>query len=822
MHTNSRSNFLALKWLLLAVGVSGFALTRAAAQPPAGVSATTNGEVPAPDILRGAGERTPSRSEYFTWINHYDNGPTAPQTMANLAFFKKLHEDYGMVLDIYAFDVGALDGGTPTLEQRLVPSTELKHIAASAATMQTRLGVWTGADGYGDTPQQEAARREIFVALCRDLNFALFKFDSYSIAGPRPEKLPCLARTLSECRSFTPDLICLNHRQELGPAAPLMTTTLWEGAETYVDVHSSNPCTAPHHRAGVLSRGVPPNLTRLVEDHGVCFSSCLDYWEDDVVLQAFNRSLILAPEIYANPWLLNDAEFPLLARLFNLHRRYNRILVDGMVLPEPVYGSHAVSRGDGQTRFLTMRNLSWTSATRLVKCDASIGLVDNGQPVEIRQIHPTEKILGQIKFGGQIPVDVPSFRASLLLISNEKIGEIGLAGCNYQIVRDVPGKPVTIKLLGMPGSTAEHVRLSGGARKFSRATLDGAAIDAFAGGGTLAIQFSGNELKEACQRKLGELQPTPVPADAEALYEATVFAADNNALEARSLLRSGPTNIPEVAAARQAFFEQPLFVTQGAWDRYAFDSNPETSFRCRKLKYPVNPINGGVFRLDLGKPELMDRMVLTGRDFPAALVVEVSEDLSSWTTIQPQQDATALTLTPPPDKPLRYVRITPTLANGVAEVMAYRNGQPLANRSAWRASNLFGPYAAAPARFAWSCAFKLDELAPKSYLAIAIPGVHGAEGAYAAIRVNGRPVGAPDRAQSYLSNGWEGLVGFTGGLSNQNYTYYIPLTPDMVGKPIEAVVLQLGGTAAQQAKIAPEVWITAYPAPFVAREMVLW
>ncbi len=435
-----------------------------------------------------------------------------------------------------------------------------------------------------------------------------------------------------------------------------MTTTLWEGAETYVDVHSSNPCTAPHHRAGVLSRGVPPNLTRLVEDHGVCFSSCLDYWEDDVVLQAFNRSLMLTPEIYANPWLLNDAEFPLLARLFNLHRRYNQILVDGMVLPEPVYGSHAVARGDGQTRFLTIRNLSWTSATRLVKCDECIGLVDNGQPVEIRQLHPTEKILGHLKFGEQVAVDVPSFRASLLLISNGKISEIGLADCNYQIVRDLPGQPVTIKLLGMPGSVAEQVRLSAGARTFSKATLDG----------------------------------------------------------------------------------------------------------------------------------------------------------------------TAITLTPPPDQPLRYVRITPTLANGVAEVMAYRNGQPLADRSAWRASNLFGRYAAAPARYAWSCAFKLDELAPQSYLAIAIPGVHGAEGAYAAIRVNGRPVGAPDRAQSYISNGWEGLVGFTGGPGNQNYTYYIPLTADMVGKPIEAVVLQLGGADAQPAKIAPEVWITAYPTPFVAREIVLW
>jgi hypothetical protein len=52
--------------------------------------------------------------------------------MANLAFFKKLHDDYGIVLDIYAFDVGALDGGSPGPGQRLVPSAELKHIAAAS------------------------------------------------------------------------------------------------------------------------------------------------------------------------------------------------------------------------------------------------------------------------------------------------------------------------------------------------------------------------------------------------------------------------------------------------------------------------------------------------------------------------------------------------------------------------------------------------------------------------------------------------------------------------------------------------------------------
>lgn len=69
-----------------------------------------------------------------------------------------------------------------------------------------------------------------------------------------------------------------------------------------------------------------------------CLSSCLDYWEDELVLQAFNRSLLLSPQIYGNPWLLSDREFPKLERIFNLHRKFSGLLVDGIELP-PTYES---------------------------------------------------------------------------------------------------------------------------------------------------------------------------------------------------------------------------------------------------------------------------------------------------------------------------------------------------------------------------------------------------------------------------------------------------------------------------------------------------
>ena len=36
----------------------------------------------------GADERTPSRSEYFSWINNTNEGSTEKQTLVNLAFFR--------------------------------------------------------------------------------------------------------------------------------------------------------------------------------------------------------------------------------------------------------------------------------------------------------------------------------------------------------------------------------------------------------------------------------------------------------------------------------------------------------------------------------------------------------------------------------------------------------------------------------------------------------------------------------------------------------------------------------------------------------------
>ena len=271
-------------------------------------------------------EKTPSKSEYFSWISHTNEGSTEEYTLKCLSFFKYLHDNYSMTLDIYAWDAGNLDGAGNSYETLDSPKILKQYpngympLVSYAKEMNTRMGVWGGADGYGNTKKDAKARHDLLVKLCKDYNFALFKFDT--VCGElRSEKIPYFEKTIIDCRKYSKDLILLNHRNDLRKASYLSTTFLWEGLETYTDVHCYNKICAPHNRAYIFNRGYTDGLRRLTEDHGVCISSSIDYFEDDLIYQAFNRCLILSPEIYGNPWLMRDDELPILAHIFNLHSR---------------------------------------------------------------------------------------------------------------------------------------------------------------------------------------------------------------------------------------------------------------------------------------------------------------------------------------------------------------------------------------------------------------------------------------------------------------------------------------------------------------------
>jgi len=900
--------------------------------------------------LKGPTEKTPSYSQYFSWINNTNEGATEANTLANLDFFRWLHDEYGMVLDIYAFDAGAIDGprtyGTISDERfKANYPNGWGGIVKKAAAMGTRLGVWLGPDGFGDTPAEEKARRDMLVKLCKEYNFALFKMDAVC-SQLRESKQEALKQTLIECRKYSPDLILLNHRLKLGVAEPYATTFLWGGAETYIDVHMANwASTAPHNRASAMSRGLPPKLMRLTEDHGVCISSCIDFWDDDLILQAFNRCLILAPETYGSPWFMRDDEFPKFARINNLHRRWREIMVNGIRLPEEQYGRSAVSRGDKSTRLITLRNLSWEPVQYAVKLDKTIGLESPGR-VELRQFHPTERIIGRFKGGAEVKVEVLPFRSCLLLATTKPSGELGVEGCDYQVIRDRPGKSVVIKLLGMPGSKAS-VKLAPTGRGLTGATVGGKPAAGLLKGKSADVAFGGEALKQAWHRKLGELKPAKVPSDAEALYEATCFAADSNALEYRSRQRSGPTKIPQVKAARDVFFAQKLLRDRGCWDRFMFDGDPETFFGATGR---AKGVRGGALRLDFGKPiklggldiacaydpsgiwDIIPTKYVTNRDgkpggltgeyfegskfegkpvltrvdreisfrwwrgpgrgvpanfcvrwtgkiTPAAsgayrftasgnrglrlwingkaviappaamegavdlkagqacgvkieyvrrgghprvqlgwsrtrpLTAQVSSDLAGWRTVPFKKTDSGMSVDLSSAGPVRYFKM-PGMFTELREVTGRLSGGAKPKRDAWRGSNLLASFDSADVVKAWKCSFELPEAAKGAYLCIAVNGRHGPGKACAALRVAGKPSGCPTRAPSYLVNQWEYPV----RPPIRNTTYYAPVTKEMIGKPIDAVVLGFDGVGES---IAPAVWLTANPIPHESVELIL-
>lgn len=196
-------------------------------------------------VTAGADERSPSKSQYFSWINSTNEGSTEEQTLKNLDYFKYLKDEYGMQLDIYALDAGNLDGARGTYETFDSPKLKAQYpngyevIGNVAKKLGTKLGVWCGPDGFGDTPEQAEARHELMVSLCRDHNFGLFKMDAVC-SGLREEKQDEFVSMMKECRKYSPELILLNHRLNLGKGLPYATTFLWNGAETYTDTSINN------------------------------------------------------------------------------------------------------------------------------------------------------------------------------------------------------------------------------------------------------------------------------------------------------------------------------------------------------------------------------------------------------------------------------------------------------------------------------------------------------------------------------------------------------------------------------------------------------
>jgi len=750
----------------------------------------------------GADEKTPSIPQYFSWVNNTNEGSTEAQTRINLDYFRWLHDTYGMELKIYAWDAGNLDGasgtyGFPGETPKLVQQypNGYKPLADAAAEIGCHLGVWGGTDGFGNTPEEEHKRFETIVSLCRDLGFMLFKFDMVC-GGLRPEKQKVFHDMIDTCRKYVPDLIVLNHRVDLGEAEICASTFLWGGVETYIDIHIHNDTTGSHHRVCTLQRGLVPEMKRLTEDHGVCLSSCLDYFEDDLINQAFARSLILAPEIYGNPWLLRDSEQAHLARIYNLHAKYRDILVNGMELPE-AYGISAVSRGDETTRLLVMNNAEWTPAVRKVRLDGEIGLGDAGKQYVIKTLHPYESYVGTYAYGDTVEIRVEPCRAALILVQEaEKFmaEDFVLTGCQYETVYGkgkVPAKALVFCSEGEIGVIGALPQKN------------------------FAVEAGDNTIKAPVY--LGTMTDCALPENAEALYEVTCFRADTDSLEAQSLKRSGKTEVPQVQKARDAFFGQDTYRYRGPENRFMFDNDPDTFYDGEAYRWGTR-LDGGVLRVDLGDVYDVSRLEIEcfeiakpiyevpAQRYPAAGTV--SADLNVWKNIALgeikvvcascqapvvkhsvhniiQVDGQRKTAVYPVDSAVRYIRLPHPMERIYSLKVFDKTGCEIALQAP-RANNMLAPWDKKNFRFAKAVTVVLPQnLEDGMYLAAAVNGNHGREGAYCAAMCGDALIGFDDRAIGYPVNNWEFVV----SSSVSGYTYYLHLCAEMAGKEITVYTL---------------------------------
>ena len=728
----------------------------------------------------GADNLTPSVPQYFSWINNTNEGSTEKHTLINLDFFKYLQDTYGMKIKIYAWDAGNFDGaseGYGNLDSPKFRSQypeEYGNVVAKAKELGIRMGLWGSPDGYGDTEESQKERFDFFVHLCRDHEFALFKLDG--VCGHlRPEKAEVFAKMLQECRKYSPDLIVLNHRLNFYEAEEFVTTYLWNGDETYVDVLSCNKNTAMHNRAFMFTRGHTDNLERLAEDHGVCISSSIDYFEDELIYQAFNRSLILAPEIYGNPWLMRDDELPKLARVYNLHARNAAILVDGKILPES-YGANAVSRGNSSKRFISTGNNSWESKTVTVRIGEETG-ISSDEPIAVNIHHPYEKHLGTFKVGDDIEIELMPFRATLIELAAESVAEPMLKDCEYEIVREA---------------------------------ADSTPIE---------VRYLTDETKEKAPVFIGSLDNTEIrPENGEFLYESAMYAIGNDSLEIRSLRRAGETAIPQVKAARDAFFSQKHYKLRGCEAKNMFDGCNDSFFDSQSKTYldENRRIFGGCLRVDFGKEIDCDSVEIEffSGDYATReveiqrvpMIAEYSSDLRSWSSSDlanisvSDNDFTATvvrftahTLYDLHGKKLvasygignkiRYLRIE----NPVDRIYAVRlikDGKIIETKDAF-ANNMQAHYRHKKTEICKWQELVIPEYKNGSSLAVAVEGEHGGECVYCVADFGNGLKGFPKRAPDYRANQWEHAV----CTSDKNNTFFIEIPENMQGKTVRISAL---------------------------------
>jgi len=133
---------------------------------------------------------------------------------------------------------------------------------------------------------------------------------------------------------------------------------------------------------------------------------------------------------------------------------------------------------------------------------------------------------------------------------------------------------------------------------------------------------------------------------------------------------------------------------------------------------------------------------------------------------------------------IRYFRL-PDPMDRIYSVRLLKDGSALELHSP-RISNLQASYEAKKPVGEMDTAIRLPEnIHDGDYIAVALNGVHGNEGAYCVAEMDGKGMGFPDRAPAYAANVWEFIVTH----ADRNYTYYLPLEASMSGREMKVHVL---------------------------------
>jgi len=445
--------------------------------------------------------------------------------------------------------------------------------------------------------------------------------------------------------------------------------------------------------------------------------------------------------------------------------------------------------------------MTWEEKAMTVSLNLSIGLAPC-EKITVIIHHPYEKFVGEFDWGETVEIPVESFRACLVEVCDSKVADTMPWGCEYEVLHESEdGEVDKIKIVSSQGN----------------ASYKGKALDIPAFDNTYrAPKF----LKEERADKF-----VPVPENADQLLETAIFAQDHDSLEIRSLRRSGKTSIPEVQAARDAFFEQKTYKLRGCESRFAFDGNEDTFFDgTSKVFHGDNGfrMDGGCLRVDFGKEYDADSIYFEYFDSDAVEsgywasstkqtltpVCDYSTDLLNWKdtyidevhTIRGQDQEVVFGIihniktysgsrkyvTYPIKDKIRYFRM-PYPLDHIHKIALIKDGKEL-ELEAPRANNLLPAGRKVSHAKATAVEISRSDWAEGCYLTVGLEGYHGAEGAYVVIECDGKLYGAPDRSPSYKTNAWEYITA-AGSAVDHHYSFYFPIAEELCNKPIHVKVM---------------------------------